>query len=58
MPEPHQSQHEGYISNFIETREPKIIGENRNVMALMKDGRETPINLNVSEVSYLTPRQK
>lgn len=55
MPEPDRGKHDGYIKNYEETRQPKIIGIGREVTALKKNGEKFPISLGVSEVK-LTKR--
>ncbi|WP_168769505.1 chemotaxis protein CheB [Yoonia sediminilitoris] len=49
MPEPDQSQHDGYMAHYLETGEKKIIGIGREMYARHKDGSEVPIRLNVAE---------
>ena len=49
MPEPHQSGHDGYITNYLRTNQPKIIGIGREVEGLRSDGSIFPMDLAVSE---------
>ena len=50
MPEPDHSQHDEYISNYLKTRQRKIIGIGREVMGQRKDGSTLPLHLAVSEI--------
>ncbi len=49
MPEPYRSQHDSYVSDYIQTRKPTIIGSGRRVTGRRKDGSEFPVHLAVSE---------
>jgi len=49
MPEPHHSNHDRYISAYIRTGEPKIIGTKREVDGLRKDGSTLPLWMAISE---------
>ncbi|MCP3920567.1 MAG: PAS domain S-box protein [bacterium] len=50
MPTPHGEQHDGYLRNYMETGEAKILGSSHEVEGLHKDGRIFPMDLSVSAV--------
>jgi PAS domain S-box-containing protein len=50
MPQPHQSNHDGYINTYLKSQKPKIIGIGREVEGLKKDGSTFPFRLAVSEI--------
>lgn len=49
MPEPDRSGHDGYLQNYINTGESKILGKGREVLARHKDGRLFPVMLTLGE---------
>ncbi len=49
MPDPYQSEHDGYLRNYYMTGEAKVVGNNREVIGLRKDGSEFPMDLAVGE---------
>jgi PAS domain S-box-containing protein len=50
MPEPHQSAHDGYLSNYRRTGVTNILNRSREFEALRKDGSRVPIELSVARV--------
>lgn len=49
MPEPDQSRHDGYMNDYLQTGEKRIIGRVRVVKALRSNGEKFPAALHVSE---------
>jgi PAS domain S-box-containing protein len=49
MPNPHRDAHDSYLKNYLRTGERKIIGSNREVWALHKEGHRVPILLAIGE---------
>ncbi len=51
MPEPHDDQHNRFLSHYLDTGKKRIIGIGREVMGKRKDGQIFPLDLSVSEVN-------
>src|SRR5690606_26533333 len=50
MPEPYRSQHDAYLHRYLTTGEKRIIGIDRVVVGLRKDGSTFPMKLAVGEM--------
>jgi len=49
MPSPDRERHDGYLKNYLETGQKKIIGIGREVEGRRKDGSVFPMDLSVAE---------
>lgn len=49
MTDPDRGHHDRYLSRYLETREPHIIGKGRVVVARRKDGTTLPVELSIGE---------
>lgn len=50
MPSPHRQAHDGYLERYRRTGEARIMGAEREMEAIRKDGSVFPISLKVSEM--------
>jgi diguanylate cyclase (GGDEF)-like protein/PAS domain S-box-containing protein len=50
-PEPVRSQHDFYLQRYLQTGQPHIIGNNREVEARKRDGTLFPVELGVTEIN-------
>ncbi len=50
MPEPHSSEHDGFIKKYLTTKNANIVGTRREVNAKHKNGNLIPINLGISQI--------
>ncbi|MBF0094500.1 MAG: diguanylate cyclase [Alphaproteobacteria bacterium] len=50
MPEPHRSEHDGYLARYLETGEGNVIGNCTRLFAQRKDGEIFPVELTVTDV--------
>ncbi len=49
-PSPHREQHDRYLSRYLQTGEARIVGQERELEAVRKDGSKFPISLRISEL--------
>jgi len=57
MPSPDREAHDGYISRYLETGAPKIIGIGREVEGVRRNGVVFPLHLAVSEMTLKGERK-
>ena len=50
MPSPHREEHAQYVARFKSTGESRVLGVDREILALRKDGSTFPIEIGVSEI--------
>lgn len=52
MPDPYHGEHDSYISNYKETKNPKVIGIGREVTGRRKNGECFPMELGVNNMQF------
>lgn len=57
MPEPHRSQHAGYLRRYVSGGPPRIIGIGREVQAQRANGELFPVALSVGEAKSASGRR-
>jgi diguanylate cyclase (GGDEF)-like protein/PAS domain S-box-containing protein len=57
MPEPHHSEHDGYLERYLRTGEAHMIGQTREVSGKRSDGGIFPLDLRISEFHLEGVRQ-
>jgi two-component system sensor kinase FixL len=57
MPSPYREEHDGYMSRYQATGQPKIIGIGREVTGLRRDGTTFPLHLSVGEMRVAGERK-
>lgn len=50
MPSPYREEHDRYIASYLHSRQPRIIGVGRQVVAMRRNGEVFPVSLAVSAV--------
>ncbi len=50
MPAPDADAHDGYLKHYMETKQARVVGIEREVMALRRDGKIFPMSLSVNEM--------
>lgn len=50
MPSPFREEHDHYLQHYLATDERRMIGTNREVAALRKDGSVFPVELTINEI--------
>jgi PAS domain S-box-containing protein len=57
MPSPYHEEHHTYLSRYLATGRPRIIGSGREVRGLRKDGTTFPVHLSVGEITIQGERK-
>jgi two-component system sensor kinase FixL len=57
MPEPHRSQHDGYLQRYARTGEARVIGKGREESGRRSNGEVFPMQLSIGEIHQDDGRQ-
>ncbi|MBF0281832.1 MAG: diguanylate cyclase [Zetaproteobacteria bacterium] len=52
MPTPDRDQHDSYLAHYHQTHEKRVVGIEREVVAMKKDGTHFPLSLSVNEMFH------
>ncbi len=51
MPSPYRAEHDGYVRRFLQTNSSRLIGKDRDLTGMRKDGSAFPLHISVSQTS-------
>lgn len=57
MPSPYHEEHDTYLSRYLATGHPKVIGVGRDVQGRRKDGTTFPLHLSVGQITVQGERK-
>jgi two-component system sensor kinase FixL len=57
MPSPYHEEHDTYLSRYLATGRPKIIGTGREVVGLRRDGTTFPLHVSVGAITLAGERK-
>jgi len=53
MPSPYREAHDSYIAHYLQTGEPRVLNQSRELPGRRKDGSTIPLELTITEVEHL-----
>ncbi|WP_455380479.1 PAS domain S-box protein, partial [Acidihalobacter prosperus] len=56
MGNPDKSRHDGYITNYLNTGKPKLLGQEREFVGINKSGDQVTLDIRINEVNLGTDR--
>lgn len=57
LPEPYRTEYRRYLSEYLQSGEPQILGQRREVVCLRSDGSAFPAEVAVSEIPLTKPNR-